>query len=100
MNLDVLTPAQKRVYEVVQKYREKNPDASNHAALKANGLITSTSTYSAALKRLKGVTRKPYTRKSKMITIIPEQRTSHVVAFVGDSDSVVSSVQKFMRGDS
>ncbi len=95
MGIEVLTPAQKNAWEKVEAYKVKHPETTSHSAIQSLGLVVST--YQAAKKRM-GFTGK--VRKSKMITIIPEvHRPSTVVAFVGDADSVVQSVQKFMRGD-
>ncbi len=94
MNLEVLTPGQKRIYLAVQDHLKRNPDDSASKALKK--LKLTASTYSAAKKRLSFGKTRTY-RKQKMITLLPEPtRSNHVVAFIGAPEDVVNSVQRFM----
>jgi len=105
MELENLTTRQREIYTQVEDYKKKNPDVSNMAALKALNL--NPSTYSAAKKRVLGIeqldlpipTKRKYTRRPQMITIpIEEPPAQKIVAFVGDSHSVVASVNEFLKG--
>ena len=109
MELDVLTDRQKEIFMQVEEYRKKNPEASNSKILKE--LHLNPSTYSAAKNRLGKAgstpqldlpipTKRKYTRRPQMITIpVEEPKTSsNIVAFVGDSRTVVQSVNEFLKG--
>jgi len=109
MNLEKLTERQREIYTQVEDYRKTHPDASNMHILKE--LQLNPSTYAAARKIMREDSpeeipqKRKYTRRTQPIQQmfnIPVEEASQppfVVAFVGDSASVVKSVNEFLRGN-
>ncbi len=105
MSLEKLTERQREIYTQVEDYRKLHPDSSNMHILKELNL--NPSTYAAARKILRdageevATPKRKYTkRKTEMFTLPVEESTAPtvVIAFVGDSASVVKSVNEYMKG--
>lgn len=99
MNLDVLSPGKRAVYEKFTEYLNKHPGESVTDAGKALGLNTS---YYYVAKLALHKSQKPkrkYTRKAMQTIPVDDTpvQSSQVIAFVGNSRSVVESIRELLK---
>jgi hypothetical protein len=90
-----LTPGQLKAWNKVHLYKEKNPDTSNHAAIKATG-VTGSMFHAAARRMGVGKKKRPYRRHQMISLAVPEVVSGKVVALVGSPEAVVHALKGFI----